>query len=89
MTNKISLLKEFLPALAPKYKVQLLEAFSAHDLLSAYIKVMLAANQKLDGQDIDSLVRDLLYPVDEAAEERIKTYLSEVSDDDYEAELEP
>jgi hypothetical protein len=89
MTRKISLLKEFLPTLLPKYKAQFLEAFSAHDLLTAYIKVTLVADPKLDGHDLDGLAHDLLYPVDDAAEERIKAYLSDRSDEDYEAEQEP
>lgn len=38
MARKIGILKEFLPALLPKYKIMLLEAFSPHDLLTAYIK---------------------------------------------------
>lgn len=42
MARKIGILKEFLPALLPKYKIMLLEAFSPHDLLTAYIKNTLA-----------------------------------------------
>lgn len=40
MARKIGILKEFLPALLPKYKIMLLEAFSPHDLLTAYIKTL-------------------------------------------------
>ena len=72
MARKIGILKEFLPALLPKYKIMLLEAFSPHDLLTAYIKNTL----------------ELLYPTDEAAEHCIKEFLALRLDDDNEHELE-
>ncbi len=84
MENKIALLKEFLPALEQRYKEQLLSAFSAHDLLAAYIRVTVAADVRGDGVDIGQAARDMLYSVDEAAESEIKRYLADISDDDYE-----
>lgn len=82
------LLKEILPALEPRYKAQLLSAFSAHDLLTAYIRATVAADIRSDGIDIDEATRDMLYLVDEAAEREIRRHLSNLSDDDYEDELE-
>lgn len=71
-----------------RYKEQLLSAFSAHELLSAYLCLTVAADVRSDGMNVNEAVRDLLYPVDEAAEAEIKRYLAELSDDDYEDELE-
>ena len=51
MARKIGILKEFLPALLPKYKIMLLEAFSPHDLLTAYIKNTLAGYPRLEDQN--------------------------------------
>ena len=68
MARKIGILKEFLPALLPKYKIMLLEAFSPHDLLTAYIKNTLAGYPRLEDQNLDDLTLELLYPTDEAAE---------------------
>ena len=81
------MLKEFLPALMPKYKVQLLEAFSPHDLLSAYVKNTLAGYPRLPERDLDDLAVELLYPVDEAAEHCIKEFLAVRFDEDNENEL--
>lgn len=53
MARKIGILKEFLPALLPKYKIMLLEAFSPHDLLTAYIKNTLAGYPRLEDQKPD------------------------------------
>ena len=55
MARKIGILKEFLPALLPKYKIMLLEAFSPHDLLTAYIKNTLAGYPRLEDQNLDDL----------------------------------
>jgi peptide methionine sulfoxide reductase MsrA len=82
------LLKEILPALEPKYKAQLLSAFSAHELLTAYIRATVAADIRSEGIDAGEAARDMLYSVDEAAEREIKRYLADLSDDDYENELE-
>lgn len=68
MARKIGILKEFLPALLPKYKIMLLEAFSPHDLLTAYIKNTLAGYPRLEDQNLDDLTLELLYPTDEVAE---------------------
>ena len=84
MARKIGILKEFLPALLPKYKIMLLEAFSPHDLLTAYIKNTLAGYPRLEDQNLD----ELLYPTDEAAEHCIKEFLALRLDDDNEHELE-
>ena len=88
MESKIALLKEFIPAMEQRYKEQLLSAFSAHDLLSAYLHLTVAADMRSDGINVSEAVRDLLYPVDEAAKNEIKRYLDELSDDDYEDEME-
>ncbi len=88
MTKKIGILKEFLPALLPKYKIMLLEAFSPHDLLTAYIKNTLAGYPRLEDQNLDDLTLELLYPTDEAAEHCIKEFLALRLDDDNEHELE-
>ena len=72
MARKIGILKEFLPALLPKYKIMLLEAFSPHDLLTAYIKNTLSGYPRLEDQNLDDLTLELLYPTDEAAEHCIK-----------------
>ena len=63
MARKIGILKEFLPALLPKYKIMLLEAFSPHDLLTAYIKNTLAGYPRLEDQNLDDLTLELLYGV--------------------------
>ena len=63
MARKIGILKEFLPALLPKYKIMLLEAFSPHDLLTAYIKNTLAGYPRLEDQNLDDLTLELLYPL--------------------------
>ena len=84
MARKIGILKEFLPALLPKYKIMLLEAFSPHDLLTAYIK----GYPRLEDQNLDDLTVELLYPTDEAAEHCIKEFLALRLDDDNEHELE-
>ena len=55
MARKIGILKEFLPALLPKYKIMLLEAFSPHDLLTAYIKNTLSGYPRLEDQNLDDL----------------------------------
>ena len=68
MARKIGILKEFLPALLPKYKIMLLEAFSPHDLLTAYIKNTLAGYPRLEDQIMDELTVELLFPTDEAAD---------------------
>lgn len=88
MARKIGILKEFLPALLPKYKIMLLEAFSPHDLLTAYIKNTLAGYPRLEDQNLDDLTLELLYPTDEAAEPCIKEFLALRLDDDNEHELE-
>ena len=88
MARKIGILKEFLPALLPKYKIMLLEAFSPHDLLTAYIKNTLAGYPRLEDQNLDDLTLELLYPTDEAAERCIKEFLALRLDDDNEHELE-
>ena len=88
MARKIGILKEFLPALLPKYKIMLLEAFSPHDLLTAYIKNTLAGYPRLEDQNLDDLTLELLYPTDEAAELCIKEFLALRLDDDNEHELE-
>ena len=88
MARKIGILKEFLPALLPKYKIMLLEAFSPHDLLTAYIKNTLAGYPRLEDQNLDDLTVELLYPTDEAAEHCIKEFLALRLDDDNEHELE-
>ena len=88
MESKIALLKEFLPALEPRYKEQLLGAFSAHDLLAAYIRAAVAADVRSESIDIDEAVRYMLYRVDEAAEREVKRYLADLTDDDFENELE-
>ena len=88
MARKIGILKEFLPALLPKYKIMLLEAFSPHDLLTAYIKNTLAGYPRLEDQNLDDLTLELLYPTDEAAEHCIKEFLALRLDDDNEHELE-
>lgn len=75
MARKIGILKEFLPALLPKYKIMLLEAFSPHDLLTAYIKNTLAGYPRPEDQNLDDLTLELLYPTDEAAEHCIKESL--------------
>ena len=62
MARKIGILKEFLPALLPKYKIMLLEAFSPHDLLTAYIKNTLSGYPRLEDQNLDDLTVELLYP---------------------------
>lgn len=72
MARKIGILKEFLPALLPKYKIMLLEAFSPHDLLTAYIKNTLSGYPRLEDQNLDDLTVELLYPTDEAAEHCIQ-----------------
>ena len=72
MAREIWILKEFLPALLPKYKIMLLEAFSPHDLLTAYIKNTLAGYPRLEDQNLDDLTLELLYPTDEAAEHCIE-----------------
>ena len=87
MARKIGILKEFLPALLPKYKIMLLEAFSPHDLLTAYIKNTLAGYPRLEDQNLDDLTLELLYPTDEAAEHCIKEFLALRLDDDNEHEL--
>ena len=76
MARKIGILKEFLPALLPKYKIMLLEAFSPHDLLTAYIKNTLSGYPRLEDQNLDDLTLELLYPTDEAAEHCIKEFLA-------------
>lgn len=63
MARKIGILKEFLPALLPKYKIMLLEAFSPHDLLTAYIKNTLSGYPRLEDQNLDDLTVELLYPL--------------------------
>ena len=88
MARKIGILKEFLPALLPKYKIMLLEAFSPHDLLTAYIRNTLAGYPRLEDQNLDDLTLELLYPTDEAAENCIKEFLALRLDDDNEHELE-
>lgn len=88
MARKIGILKEFLPALLPKYKIMLLEAFSPHDLLTAYIKNTLSDYPRLEDQNLDDLTVELLYPTDEAAEHCIKEFLALRLDDDNEHELE-
>ena len=88
MESKMILLKEILPALEPRYKEQILSAFSAHDLLAAYIRAMIAADIRSDGIDAGEAARDMLYSVDEAAEREIKRHLADLSDDNYENELE-
>ena len=88
IAGKIALLKEFLPALEQRYKEQILSAFSAHDLLTAYIRATVAADIRSDGIDAGEAARDMLYSVDEAAEREIKRHLADLSDDDYENELE-
>ena len=88
MARKIGILKEFLPALLPKYKIMLLEAFSPHDLLTAYIKNTLAGYPRLEDQNLDDLTLELLYPTDAAAEHCIKEFLALRLDDDNEHELE-
>ena len=88
MARKIGILKEFLPALLPKYKIMLLEAFSPHDLLTAYIKNTLSGYPRLEDQNLDDLTVELLYPTDEAAEPTIKEFLALRLDDDNEHELE-
>ena len=87
MESKIALLKEFLPALEQRYKEQLLSAFSAHDLLSAYIRLTVAADVRSEDIDIDEAVRHLLYRVDEVAESEIRRYLADLTDEDFENEL--
>ena len=81
-------MKEFLPALLPKYKIMLLEAFSPHDLLTAYIKNTLAGYPRLEDQNLDVLSLEVLYPTDEVAEHCIKEFLALRLDDDNEHELE-
>ena len=66
MARKIGILKEFLPALLPKYKIMLLEAFSPHDLLTAYIKNTLAGYPRLEDQNLDDLIAHSKVPVDRA-----------------------
>ena len=88
MARKIGILKEFLPALLPKYKIMLLEAFSPHDLLTAYIKNTLSGYPRLEDQNLDDLTLELLYPTDEVAEHCIKEFLALRLDDDNEHELE-
>ena len=88
MARKIGVLKEFLPALLPKYKSMLLEAFSPHDLLTAYIKNTLSGYPRLEDQNLDDLTVELLYPTDEAAAHCIKEFLALRLDDDNEHELE-
>lgn len=88
MARKIGILKEFLPALLPKYKIMLLEAFSPHDLLTAYIKNTLAGYPRLEDQNLDDLTLELLYHTDEVAEHCIKEFLALRLDDDNEHELE-
>ena len=68
MARKIGILKEFLPALLPKYKIMLLEAFSPHDLLTAYIKNTLSGYPRLEDQNLDDLTVELLYPTDAGRE---------------------
>lgn len=63
MARKIGILKEFLPALLPKYKIMLLEAFSPHDLLTAYIKNTLAGYPRLEDQNLDDLTLDCCTPL--------------------------
>ena len=75
MARKIGILKEFLPALLPKYKIMLLEAFSP-------------GYPRLEDQNLDVLTVELLYPTDEAAEHCIKEFLALRLDDDNEHELE-
>jgi hypothetical protein len=67
----------------------LLEAFSPHDLLTAYIKNTLSGYPRLEDQNLDDLTVELLYPTDEAAEHCIKEFLALRLDDDNEHELEP
>ena len=69
-------------------KIMLLEAFSPHDLLTAYIKNTLAGYPRLEDQNLDDLTVELLYPTDEAAEHCIKEFLALRLDDDNEHELE-
>ena len=88
IAGKIALLKEFIPAMEQRYKEQLLSAFSAHDLLAAYIRATVAADVRGDGVDVSQAARDMLYHVDEAAENEIKRYLADLTDDDYEDEME-
>lgn len=69
MARKIGILKEFLPALLPKYKIMLLEAFSPHDLLTAYIKNTLSGYPRLEDQkamtafntrELDAFIEELV-----------------------------
>lgn len=87
IAGKIALLKEFLPALEQRYKEQILSAFSAHDLLSAYIHITVAADVRSESLDVGEATKDLLYRVDEAAKRRFGIYLADLTDEDYENEL--
>lgn len=87
IAGKIARLKEFLPALEQRYKEQILSAFSAHDLLSAYIHITVAADVRSQSLDVSEAVKDLLYRVDEAAENEIRHYLADLTDEDFENEL--
>ena len=80
------LLKEILPALEPKYKAQLLSAFSAHELLTAYIRATVAADIRSEGIDAGEAARDMLYSVDEGAERESNRYLADLTDEDDELE---
>ena len=71
-----------------RYKEQILSAFSAHDLLAAYIRVTVVADVRGDGVDVSEAARDMLYHVDEAAESEIKRYHADLTNDDYENEME-
>lgn len=87
MARKIGILKEFLPALLPKYKIMLLEAFSPM-IFSRRISKHTVGLPRLEDQNLDDLTVELLYPTDEAAEHCIKEFLALRLDDDNEHELE-
>ena len=87
MARKIGILKEFLPALLPKYKIMLLE-HSAPMIFSRRISKHTVGYPRLEDQNLDDLTVELLYPTDEAAEHCIKEFLALRLDDDNEHELE-
>ena len=72
----------------PRFKEQILDGFCAHDLLAAYIRSQIVYDDRAEKLDVGSAVEYLLYTADEQIESIIKTYISNLTDDDYEHELE-
>ena len=65
-----------------------MDAFGAHELLSAYIRSQLLCDERVDQNDLSDSVKTLLYDIDEYADKRICEYIGNLSDDDFENELE-